>query len=107
MAYAIVFFTLPSGKSPILEFLNSCHSKLRTKILRQLKYVEEYGLNPAIPNSKKITNTPLWELRILGKNNIRVFCISLPGKRVRVLHIFKKKARKTPSRELSTALKRC
>ena len=107
MAYTVVFFTLPSGKSPTLGFLSSCHSKLRTKILRQLKYVEEYGLNPAIPNIKKVTNTPLWELRILGKDNIRAFCVSLPKKKVSVLHIFKKKARKTPSREFSIALRRC
>ena len=102
-----VSFYAPLGKtSPIKKFLDSCQPSLRTKILRQLKYVEEYGLNPAIPNIKKITNTSLWELRILGRDNIRVICVSQPEREIKVLHIFKKKKQKTPTNELNVALKR-
>ena len=68
--------------------------------------MEEYGLNPAIPNIKKIINTPLWELRVLGRDNIRIICVSQPGKEAKVLHIFRKKKQKTPTNELSVALKR-
>ena len=104
--YRVTFYT-PQGKtSPIKEFLDSCQPSLRTKILRQLKYVEEYGLNPAIPNIKKITGTSLWELRILGRDNIRIICVSKAGRKVKVLHIFRKKKQKTPTGELSVALKR-
>ena len=56
--YKISFHT-PVGKtSPVKKFLDSCQSSLRAKIVRQLKYVEEYGLNPVIPNIKKIAKTP-------------------------------------------------
>lgn len=104
--YKVTFYT-PVGKtSPIEEFLDSCQLNLRTKILRQLKYVEEYGLNLAIPNIKKIPDTSLWELRILGKDNIRVICLPLPEKNVKVLHIFRKKKEKTPFRELNLAISR-
>ena|SRR3989344_2458214 len=104
--YKISFYT-PQGKtSPIKEFLGSCQPGLRAKILRQLKYVEEYGLNPAIPNIKKITGTSLWELRILGSDNIRIICVSQPEREVKVLHIFRKKKQKTPTNELNVALKR-
>jgi len=104
--YQVSLYT-PQGKnSPIKEFLDTCQPSLRTKILRQLKYVEEYGLNPAIPNIKKITGTSLWELRILGRDNIRIICVSLPDKEVKVLHIFKKKKQKTPTSELNIARKR-
>ena len=104
--YKIRFYD-PQGKiSPIKEFLDTCQSSLRTKILRQLKYVEEYGLSPAIPNIKKITSTPLRELRILGRDNIRIICVSLPDKEVKVLHVFRKKKQKTPTNELNIALKR-
>lgn len=104
--YGITFYA-PQGKtSPIKKFLDSCQLSLRTKILRQLKYVEEYGLNPAIPNIKKITSTSLWELRILGTDNIRIICVSQPEKEVKVLHIFRKKKQKTPINELNIALKR-
>ena len=103
-----VSFYAPLGKtSPIKKFLDSCQPSLRTKILRQLRYVEEYGLNPAIPNIKKITNTSLWELRILGRDNIRIICVLQPEREVKVLHIFRKKKQKTPTNELNVALKRC
>ena len=104
--YKISFYTPQVKTSPIKEFLGSCQPGLRAKILRQLKYVEEYGLNPAIPNIKKITGTSLWELRILGRDNIRIICVSLPDKEVKVLHIFKKKKQKTPTSELNIARKR-
>lgn len=104
--HRVTFYT-PQGKtSPIKEFLDSCQPSLRTKILRQFKYVEEFGLNPAIGNIKKITSTRLWELRILGKDNIRIVCVSLSDKEVSVLHIFRKSKQKTPARELNIALKR-
>src|SRR3989344_9279687 len=104
--YKVSFYT-PLGKtSPIKKFLNACQPNLRTKILRQLKYVEEYGLNPAIPNIKRVTGTTLWELRILGKDSIRIICVSRPERGVKILHIFRKKKQKTPTNELNIALKR-
>jgi len=103
----IVSFYTPSGKtSPIKIFLDLAQPSLRTKILRQLKYIEEYGLNPAIPNIKKITSTPLWELRILGKDNIRIICVSLSKKEIKVIHIFRKKKQKTPINEFNTSFRR-
>ena len=104
--YKVSFYTSPGRISPIKKFLDTSQPNLRTKILRQLKYVEEYGLNPAIPNIKKVTNTPLWELRILGKDNIRIICIALLKKEIKLLHILRKKKQKTPVRELNIALER-
>ena len=105
--YKIRFYDPQSKISPIKKFLDTCQPSLRTKILRQLKYVEEYGLSPAIPNIRKITSSSLWELRILGRDNIRIICVSLPDKEVKVLHVFRKKKQKTPTNELNIALKRC
>jgi len=106
LVFKVRLFTPKNKISPIKEFLDDCSPNLRTKILRQLKYVEEYGLNPAIPNIKKISGTSLWELRILGKDNVRIFCLSLPNEEVKILHILNKKKQKTPARELNIALKR-
>ena len=100
------FYTKPNGKSPIKEFLNKSNEALRTKILRQIKYIQEYGLTPSIPNLKKISGIPFWEIRILGKDNVRIFCTSLPNKEVKILHIFAKKKQKTPLKEINLALQR-
>ena len=104
--YKVSFYAFLGKTSPVKKFLDSCQPSLRTKIIRQLKYLEEYGLNPAIPNIKKITNTSLWELRVLGRDNIRIICVSQPERDVKVLHIFRKKKQKTPTNELNVALKR-
>ena len=100
--YKIVFYTDKSGSCPITEFLDSCSDSLRSKILRQFMYVCEFGISYRIPNIKKVTGTNFWELRILGKDNIRVFCIG--NKRdVHIIQIFNKKKQKTPLNEIRTA----
>jgi len=102
--YKTSFYTKPDGNSPIKEFLTKSNEVLRTKILRQIKYIQEFGLTPSIPNLKKISGTPLWEIRILGKDNVRIFCSTLPNKEVKILHIFAKRRQKTPQKEIRRAL---
>jgi phage-related protein len=49
----------------------------------------------------------LFELRLKGAEGIaRVFCCTLPGRRIIVLHSFVKKSEKTPPRELAVARRR-
>lgn len=105
--YKVSFYTPRDKISPIKKFLDLCQPSLRAKMLRQLKYVEEYGLNPVIPNIRKVINTPFWELRILGGDNIRIICTPLSRREVKVLHVFKKKKQKTPTKEINIALTRC
>ena len=69
-------------------------------------YIEDYGLVTAIPHIKKLTGSPLWEIRILGQDNIRVLYATVERDTVLFLHGFIKKSQQTPSRELSTALDR-
>ena len=104
--YKVTFYTEKDKRSPISDFLDSCGDISRAKILRQLKYIQEFGLTPKVPNLRKVTGTSLWELRILGKDNIRIFCVNQPGKEIKVVHIFKKKKQKTPQKEISIAQKR-
>jgi phage-related protein len=104
--FRVSFYTPARKVSPVKEFLDSCQSRLRVKILRQLQYIQEFGLSPVIPNLKKIKNTPLWELRILGKDNVRIICASFSQKEIKVIHVFRKKKRKMPLKELNLALKR-
>jgi phage-related protein len=107
MPEAIVeFFTNPHGKSPVQEFIDRCSARQQVKILRFLKYLQEFGLTTAIPNSRKLKGTPLWELRILGRDNIRIIYATVGKGRVVVLHLFSKKTLKTPRKEVKIALDR-
>ena len=55
------------------------------------------------PHIKKLTESALWEYRILGSDNIRLLYIAVRGKTFLVLHGFKKKKQKTPSKEIRLA----
>ncbi len=73
---------------------------------RLFELLEQYGLEGAYPHSKKLIGTALWELRILGSDSIRILYITVTGKIFLLLHGFKKKTQKTPSREIAVAKKR-
>jgi len=63
-------------------------------------------LQAVIPHVKKLTGTPLWEIRILGENNARILFVTHIGKQIVLLHAFIKKSNKTPAKEIAIALKR-
>lgn len=65
-----------------------------------------YGLSTALPHLKKLTGSPLWEIRILGQDNIRILYVTIHQDSILLLHGFIKKTQKTPNREINTALKR-
>jgi phage-related protein len=68
--------------------------------------VQEYGLQGIISHIKKLTGTPLWEIRILGGDNVRILFVTQLAKQIILLHAFVKKTNKTPAKEIGIALKR-
>ena len=104
--WKIIYYISPSGDNPVSNFLDSLEINSQSKILRILHNVEEYGLDSVIPHIKKLSGTPFWEIRILGKENIRVIYVVLVRFSVLVLHGFKKKTQKTPLKELETSSRR-
>ena len=74
--------------------------------IKQIKYLEIFGITKSNPNLKKLVGTPLWEVRILGKSSLRIICVAVIHNEVMVLNIFKKKSNKTPLKELSLSISR-
>lgn len=104
--WQVVYFIDKTGKNPVEDFLARLSRKQRDKILHILLYIQEYGLVSAIPHTKKLTGTALWEIRILGKDNIRVIYVLSIEYTVLILHGFIKKKQKTPLKEIQIALNR-
>jgi len=102
----IQYYLASKGENPVSDFLDSLTKQQQTKALRIITYIEEYGLQAVIPHVKKLVGTPLWEIRILGKDNIRVFYVLAQENIVLILHGFIKKKQGTPFREIDLALKR-
>ena len=102
----IYYYTSARGENSVKEFVDSLEEKQQAKILRIFQLVEEYGLRAVSPHLKKVTGTPLWEIRTLGKDNIRILYIVPEKNAVLALHGFIKKKQKTPRKELDIAFNR-
>lgn len=92
--------------SPVYEFINSLDADAKSKVINSVNLLEGYGIRLGPPHVKKVTGADLWELRILGSDNIRIFYIAVPGKSFLLLHGFIKKKQKTERKEIKTATER-
>lgn len=104
--WKIDYFETASDKSPVKDFIDKLPVKTQTKIYNTLELLSEFGLSLGLPHAKKITGTPLWELRVLGEKSSRFFYIAKIGHSFLLLHGFSKKSQKTPPKEIKTALAR-
>jgi len=104
--WKIDYYESPAGNKPVEEFIYSLEEKSQAKVTRTLELLEEFGVSLGIPHAKKLTGTPLWELRILGSDNLRIFYIAKQQKKFLLLHGFKKKTQKTEKKEIKVALER-
>ncbi|MBM3209052.1 type II toxin-antitoxin system RelE/ParE family toxin [Candidatus Shapirobacteria bacterium] len=106
LACRVVYYISSSGENPVKDFLDSIGNVSKTKVFRIFALFENYGLSSIIPHTRKLAGTPFWEIRILGKDNIRVIYVLPQQDRILALHGFVKKGQKTPVRELALAYKR-
>lgn len=102
----IIYYTSPTGDNPVSNFLDQLTPTQQAKLLRIIGYAEIYGLQSILPHVKKLSSTPLWEIRILGKDNIRALYAVVHNNSIIILHGFVKKTQKTPPRETNLALSR-
>ena len=104
--YRVIYYLSPSGENPVKKFIDSLSKIQKAKIFRIFQVYGQYGLSFILPHTKKLKGTPLWEIRIKGKDNIRIIYVTLTKRSILVLHGFIKKKQKIPQKELSIALKR-
>ncbi|MEL7068155.1 MAG: type II toxin-antitoxin system RelE/ParE family toxin [Cyanobacteria bacterium J06581_3] len=88
------------------KFILELPPGLQAKYFRLADSLEKFGANLGMPRTRAMSDG-LFELRVQGKEGIaRVFCCTLTGKRIVVLHGFVKKTQKTPQKELKIAQRR-
>lgn len=83
------------------EFIRGLELSTYLKILRVVDMLERFGNGLGMPYSKHI-NGRLFELRVRGKQEVRLFYAFHGGSAV-VVHGFIKKSDQIPERELKTA----
>lgn len=86
------------------KFLLGLPDKVRAKVHSQVTLLGMKGPFLTYPYSKKIAPN-LYELRIKGKDNLRIFYCFLENQ-IWLVHGFRKKTQKIPQREIQTAIDR-
>ena len=103
--FDIEFYTLPNGRKPVEEFMDSLPPKMRTKAVDSLEILRQYGNQLREPYSKSIGDGIL-ELRIRFASDIsRVFYFFFYGNKIVLTNGYIKKTQKTPLGEIATAKK--
>jgi phage-related protein len=80
------------------EFINSLEGETILHVDTAVAILEQCGHEVRYPHSKKIA-PGIFELRTLGKQNIRVFFCFYRGEAL-ILHAFIKKTNRTPKSEI-------
>lgn len=86
--YKVYYYTDARGASPVKEFIDSLQPKARVEVLRIFELIESYGIESVIPHTKKLKGSPIWEIRLLGKDSIRIFYVLYEEKNILILHCF-------------------
>ena len=102
--YKVKFYTdSETGKSLIFEFIDKLKPKEKAKVL---KYIEFLRINKGRldePYSKHIKGK-IWELRVdFARNRYRILYFIFIKKTIILLHVFLKKAKRTPISEIKRA----
>lgn len=104
MDWNVVYFESPRGEKFVQEFIDKQNFMVKGKYIGMIDFLEEYGPFLSGKYTKKLRKD-LYELRITGKEQVRVF-YTVRQKNIILLHAFKKKTQKTPQREMMLALLR-
>ena len=96
---AIAYYAI-AGKSPVADFIDSLGVRPKRKIFHLFRAIQTYGLIAVTAHIKKLAQTPFYELRILGVDNIRLFYV-YHNDTVLILHGCVKKTQKTSTKDLN------
>lgn len=104
MSYKVAFYASCRGENIIQDFIDSQDQSTRSKYARLVALLIQHGPNLHFPYSRKLTKN-LYELRSQGDTKIRIIYTQI-NQKFTILHAFKKKTQKTPSKEIKTAEQR-
>lgn len=101
--WTILTFETSSKEKPVDEFIKKQQPQARSKIAHNIRLLRQYGNMLGLPHSKALGDG-LYELRIRGKEELRVFYCFVQQKTIYLLHACKKQKQQTPKKDLALAL---
>ncbi|MDP1714675.1 MAG: type II toxin-antitoxin system RelE/ParE family toxin [Anaerolineales bacterium] len=101
------FYHLPNSNYPVEAFLDSLTGKQAQKVLWVLQLIEELDIVPRQYFKKLVDSEDIWEVRIQFGNDIfRLLGFFDGGNLLILTNGFAKKTQKTPSQEITLAIRR-
>ncbi len=101
------FYKNSSGKSPIVDFLDSLSGKQVQKITWVLEIIEEFRIVPKQYFKKLINTDDIWEVRVIFSSSIFRLLGFFDGDNLVILtNGFVKKTQKIPKKEIQLAEER-
>lgn len=101
----IIFYEKANGNSQVRDWLEKLYQnepKKYRKVALYLSVLKEEGLSAGEPYIKYLKKEKIWELR---PNQDRILFFAVNGNEFVLLHQFLKKTQKTPTREITQAVK--
>ena len=103
--FDVMLYETSNGDCPVQDFLDSLDDKMAAKMYGMIKLLEEYGPALRMPYSEHLQNG-IFELRAkVSSNTTRVLYFFYVNKKIILTNGFVKKTKKTPKKELLTAMK--
>ena len=103
--YEAIFYDLPDGSEPALDFLKSLDKKMRAKLERSILLLQQVGPSLRLPYSEHL-NDGIFEVRAKqGSNITRILYFFFVGKKIILTNGFVKKTQKTPKSQIELAKK--
>ncbi len=101
------FYKSKTGKSPIVDFLDSLPGKQAQKITWVLEIIEDSRIVPKQYFKKLVNTDDIWEARVSSGSNIFRLLGFFDGNNLVILtNGFVKKTQKTPKKEIKLAEQR-
>lgn len=104
MEWKILEYETTRGERSVADFIKRQQPQVIAKIAHLIDLLEIHGSLLGMPHAKKL-ETNLYELRVRGKEEIRIM-YGFVGKTIYLLSSFKKQKQKTPKKELEIARQR-
>lgn len=105
MSYTVLLYESRGGQKPVEEFINSLQSMTVAKLIRQIDLLEEFGPRLGMPNAKPLGGG-LYELRVRGRQEVRILYIFVQRQKIYLLHGFLKKSQRISQKDLNIVYKR-
>jgi phage-related protein len=101
-----IFFTTETGRCPVLEAIRELPTADRVEVGQTLRLVQEEGPGIGMPFTERVTGE-IGAVRVrVGRTRWRLLFFTHMDKELVILHIFAKKTRMMPRREIAIAKRR-